>query len=724
MAVRPTILLIGDETLRGKRVVSELEAIDPDLIFPIDDAHIWRPSATVWESVKPGVNTDPNGSGTTFWCIESLLRRDLDVVYAPGTDLWFIKHTLQSQLSPDTRFVPTWTEGDNLTCQLDLVFAQLSAAQAVAVGVGDSLLLVGVVISIQQLDPLASTWRAYGELVRGLVDRIRGSSLPITAGTLRGDGQKTPVVLVEPHYGYGSLTWNYRMRMVQCRMQLQQLACEPDRIAVARTHQLTSSDNATFSATSMVELSKRVAAALRAPAAISDVTTPEAHMVLWVSDSICDGTAPNSGLPTHLQGALTGANIWSPYSGSFATLQAGVNNSNSFPTTENGVPPASFQLHGPEIYVADYFRTAFGASYTVKGAFANSFAAANQQAVAIELPPTLDRLLHTWSPGARGQAFDLAVRGWFRSSLNWLRNTSKKPVLDLVVICVGTNDLLAYCTPEAVPAAVLDLVQSIRRVCTQDSVAHTNTKFVILIPSANLPTQGADLDGMRAGLKALQESSLADARFLDLTDYSALTIDGTHLNAVGTAALGQAIIDAYRFLPEEPAVVAPMFVPTKLDLRKALRMSKIGDESDALNMIDAAIQTVSVLFYRSLGADKIAALQAIAYPNAPSSDVEYLRVLAATTEIKAVRAQLLRTIPTMFMDGSVATQTWQEEAGFRYNAGAIAMRDELKRLDTEIQEALAQLSAMTLSPGGGVSVSVVAPTTTLSPGESIQSISF
>lgn len=724
MAARPTILLIGDETLRGKRVISELEAIDPALSETIEDAWIWDPTPGVWELVKPGVNTDPLGSGTSFWCVESLLRRDLDAVYAPGTNVWFVKHTLQSQLSPDTRAVPTWTEGDNLTCLLDLVFAQLAAAHAAAVTAGDTLVLAGVVISIQQLDPLASTWRAYGELMRALIDRIRGVSLPITAGTLRGDGQRTPVVLIEPHYGYGSLAWNYRMRMVQCRMQIQQLACEPDRIAVARTHQLTSSDNATFSATSMVELSKRVARALRAPAAIADVSTPEAHLTLWVSDSICDGTAPNGLLASHLQGALTGANIWSPYAGAFATMQAGVNNTNSFPTTENGMPPASFQLHGPEIYVADYFRTAFGTSYTVKGAVANTFATANQQATSIELAPTLDRLLHTWSPGARGQMFDLAVRGWFRSSLDWLRNTSKKPVLDLVVICVGTNDLLAFCTPEAVPAAVLDLVQSIRRVCTQDNVSTVATKFVILIPSANLPTQGADLDGMRAGLKALQETQLSDARFIDLTDYAALTLDGTHLNAAGTAALGQAIIDAYRFLPEEPAVVAPLFVPTKADLRKALRMSKISDDSDALNMIDTAIQTVSVLFYRTLGPARIAALQAIAYPNSPSSDTEYLRVLAATTEIKAVRAQLMRTIPTMFMDGSVAEKTWQEEAGFRYNPGHLAMRDELKRLDTEIQEALGQLASMQLAAGGGISLSIVSPASTISPGESINAISF
>jgi hypothetical protein len=120
---------------------------------------------------------------------------------------------------------------------------------------------------------------------------------------------------------------------------------------------------------------------------------------------------------------------------------------------------------------------------------------------------------------------------------------------------------------------------------------------------------------------------------------------------------------------------------------------------------------------------RIASLQAIAYPKAPTSDTEFLRVLAAATEIKVVRAELLRTIPTMFMDGSIAEKSWQEEAGFRYNSN-LALRDELKRLEAEIQGALAQLIAMQLTAGGAVSVTVVAPDTTSSPGESIQSLTL
>jgi hypothetical protein len=724
MVARPLILLLGDETARGKRPVSELAAINPTWDNAQDDAFIWVQDTLTWKNLEPGDNTDPNGSGTTFWGIESRLRRELDSVYAPGTPVYFLKFATASQLSTDTRSTPTWTEGDSDECLLDLVFGQMVEAALAAAGEGDTLQLAGAVISIQQQDPTTSSWRAYSELMRSLVDRLRGSSLPIVQNSLRGDGQKIPVVLVEPHYAYSPLAWNYRMRFVQSRVQIQQLACEPDRVAVARCHQLTSTDGLTFSATSMVELAKRCAKALQAPASVVDVTSPEAHISLLIGDSIVDGIAPNASLPTHLQGALTGALIWSPYAGTFATLQAGVNNSNSAPNTENGQPPFSFQLHGPEIYVADYFRTVYGTCYMVKGSLVNSFGTANQQAFAIELAPTLDRLLTTWSPGARGQAFDMTVRGWFRSAVDWLRQTSKKPILDLVVISVGTNDLLPYCTPEAVPAAVLDLVQSIRRVCLQDNISATNVKFVILMPSSLVPAQGPDLDAIRSGLQALEAGSLSDARFIDLTDLDALTSDHIHPTGPGNAALGQMIIDAYRFQPVDPvAAVEPMFVPTKLELRKALRMSKISDDSDALSMIDAAIQSASVLFYRTLGPARIASLQAIAYPKAPTSDTEFLRVLAAATEIKVVRAELLRTIPTMFMDGSIAEKSWQEEAGFRYNSN-LALRDELKRLEVEIQGALAQLVAMQLTAGGAVSVTVVSPDTTSTPGESIQSLTL
>ncbi len=348
--------------------------------------------------------------------------------------------------------------------------------------------------------------------------------------------------------------------------------------------------------------------------------------------------------------------------------------------------------------------------------------ASNTRTLPAAIPPCDDPLLLTWSPGARGQLFDLTVRGWLRSAVDWIRNTSKKPRLDLVVISVGSNDLQTYCTPEAVPDVVRNLMHSVVRVAAENYVTTSATKFVILIPSSALPPS-TSLDALRAEFSSMAEDEAVQASFIDLGLFSTLS-GSIALDAVGNAALGQAIIDAFREAPSLSTAVAPLFVPSKVELRKALRMSAISSDSDALKMIDAAIQTASVLFYRSLGADKIATLRSIPYPNTPYSDLEYLRILAASVEIKAVRAQLLRTIPLMLMDGSIAPKTWHEEAGFREGNNALLLRDELKRLDTEINSGMDQLSAMKLTPGGGVSISIVSPDSSISPGQTIQAISF
>lgn len=701
--------------MQGTRPASELAAINPAWTASQNDAYIWNLSTLSWQRLEPGVNTSGNGTPHTFWGVEARLRSLLQPEYKAGDDVRFVKKAVdRSQLSLDTSTYSTWSEYEG-GALVEELFSDLLAAQAALVG--DTLQVVAIVISIQTYDSVGVVWRAYGEKMRSLIDRLR-SQLPVAQGSVRGAGL-CPVVLIEPNYGYQGPDTAKLYRLCHSRMQLQQLASDPNRVSVVRCHQLAYVSGFP-SATSIVTLADRVITAMRAPVAKVDVSTPEVSVNLWIGDDTIDGQAPNSGLPSHLQAALTGAFVWSPYKGAFQTLQVGVNNILSGSTSDNLLGAGTF--HGPEPYVADFFRTSLGNSYTVKGAFAGALGAANTRTLEAAVPPHNDPLLLTWSPGARGQLFDLAVRGWLRSGIDWIRNTSKKPKLDLVVISVGSNDLQTYCTPEAVPAAVLDLIQSTLRFAAEENVSTAATKFVVLIPSSGL-TPSAALDSMRAKLKEMSEDEAVPAAFIDLGSFS--TMPGSiALDAVGNAALGQAIIDAFREAPSISTAVAPLFVPSKSELRKALRMSAISSDSDALKMIDAAIQTAAVLFYRSLGADKIALLRSIPYPNTPYSDLEYLRVLAASTEIKAVRAQLLRTIPLMLMDGSIAPKTWHEEAGFREGNNALLMRDELKRLDAEIAAGLEQLMAMKLTPGGGVSIAVVAPDSSISPGQTVQAISF
>lgn len=717
MAVVPCIVLIGDRTMQGTRPASELAAINPSWTAAQDNSNIWNYATSSWAKTEPGVNTSGNSVPHTYWGVESRLRSLLAKEFSEGQVVYFLKKTQEdSHLSSDTTSGTTWSEVEAGSSLVDELLSDLSAAQSALVG--DTLQVVGIVISIQSNDSTGTAWRAYGELMRSLVDRLR-SEIPVAFGSIRNDGGPCPVVLIEPNYGYTGPNNTRLFRLCHTRMQLQQLASESNRVSVVRCHQLAYVSGYP-SATSIVTLANRVVKAMLAPVPVEDVSSPEARINLWIGDDTIEGEAPNSNLPSHLQTALTGAFIWSPFSGSFQTLQVGVNNVNSSASSDNLLGAGTF--HGPEPYVADFFRTSLGSSYTVKGSFAGALGAANTRTLSVGTPPHNDPLLLTWSPGARGQLFDLAVRGWLRSGIDWIRNTSKKPKLDLVVISIGSNDLQAYCTPEAVPAAVLDLIQSTIRFAAEENVATSETKFVVLIPSSAL-TPGAALDAMRAKLQEMSEDETVPAAFVDLGGFS--TMPGSiSLDAAGNAALGQAIIDAYRDAPILSTAVAPLFSSSKDELRKALRMSQIAPGSDALKMIDSAIQTASVMFYRQLGADKIAVLRSIPYPNTPYTDLEYLRVLAAQTEIKAVRAQLLRTIPLMLMDGSIASGSWQQEAGFREGNNALLLRDELKRLEAEIASGMEQLSAMQLSPGGGVSVSIVAPDSTITPGQTIQSTVF
>lgn len=716
MAVVPCIVLIGDLTIGGTRPASELAAIDPTWTAVQPDSYIWSHGTHSWQRLEPGLNTSGTPVPHTYWGVESRLRKLLSSQYPFGETVYFMKKVLdRSHLSSDTNTNSTWSDTEAYSLFDELV-DDLSAAQAALVG--DTLRIDAIVISIQTYDSVGIVWRTYAEMMRSLIDNLR-STIPIPFGTVRNDGGPCPVVLIEPNYSYTGPDSEVLFRLCHTRMQIQQLASESNRVGVVRCHQLAYVSGFP-SATSIAELASRVVTAMLAPQKETDVTSSDARLNLWIGDDTIEGRAPNSSLPAHLQSALTGAFIWSPFKGTFQTLQAGVNNVNSSSSTDNLLGAGTY--HGPEPYVADFFRTSLGSSYTVKGSFMGALGAANTRTLSAGGPPHNDPLLLTWSPGARGQLFDLVVRGWLRSGIDWIRNTSKKPKLDLVVISIGSNDLQDYCTPEAVPAAVLDLIQSTLRFAAEENVSTTSTKFVVLIPSSSL-TPGEALDTMRSKLRAMSEDEDFPASFIDLGSFSTLS-GSTSLDAIGNAALGQAIIDAYRDAPILTAAVAPLFVSSKDELRKALRMSQIAPDSDALKMIDAAIQTASVMFFRQLGGDRISVLRSIPYPNTPYTDLEYLRVLAAQTEIKAVRAQLLRTIPLMLMDGSIATGSWQQEAGFREGNNALLLRDELKRLEAEIASGMDQLSAMQLSPGGGVSISIVAPDSAISPGQTIQSTVF
>lgn len=700
MAVRPTVLFIGDLTVAGDRPASELALVNPTYTSAQSDCKIWNIQTQTWQDLTPGTNTNSVVPGSDRWSFEARFRESLRDQF-PTETLWVLKYATSSS-------VRDWSS----TVYTSMI-AQLTAA-AVSAGLSsDTIRVDAVVISIQTADFRLSTRQAYGDLLQALVDTLLAQIPTIpgcSVGSIRNDGGRTPVVVVEPHYAYLTPLDVDKAGLQLCRMQAQGLENVQERLRVVRVHNTTSSDNLTFSSGSMISLAARVGEAMLAPTAYDDGVNPEARMVLVIGDSIVEGTNealyPGAGniasLPTHLQSAVNGARIWNPFAGAFQTLQVAVNNQISLPGVLEG--------YGPEVTLADELRGS-GDVWVVKGTAIGTF---GSLFTGQHPAPTYFGRTASWPTGARRQMWDLAVRGWLRSAVDSIRTFSAKtPQLELVVICVGTNDvnLPTYASPDDVPLVIESMVRALREELLDLGIAST-PKFAVCVPATT--EAGTELlNAMRESIQALADR-LDDVSLVDLAAFA--TIEGTHPTAAATQALGRAFYEVWR--TGTASAVQPMFMPSMLELRQALRLSKIGQDNDTLHQIDAAVQAVKTGFFQHLGAAKIGQIQAIAYTKAPKTDADMLRVLAASTETKWVRSQLMRTMPLLFMDGSSTVQSWQEDAAFR-NGSFLQTRDELRRLDDEIKQNLSMLQSAVIEGAGSVSIQLVTPDNSISPGQSV-----
>lgn len=156
---------------------------------------------------------------------------------------------------------------------------------------------------------------------------------------------------------------------------------------------------------------------------------------------------------------------------------------------------------------------------------------------------------------------------------------------------------------------------------------------------------------------------------------------------------GETKHDEHEFtLPAEGE--ATLFVPSKAELQARLRLSGTR-ASDALVLLDEAIQTARVGFYDALGAERVEVLRAIPFTIAPQTAEQALRVKAAYTEVNWVRLLLLRRLPVLFMEtAGNARQAWNEE-GLARQQDALSLEKELERLWAEIQDALEDLKGTT-----------------------------
>lgn len=129
----------------------------------------------------------------------------------------------------------------------------------------------------------------------------------------------------------------------------------------------------------------------------------------------------------------------------------------------------------------------------------------------------------------------------------------------------------------------------------------------------------------------------------------------------------------------------PLFIVDVATLKAKIRLSGVAAASDADDIINEAVLTVRAGFYRELGSPRVAVIQALAFTENPVTNDQVLRAVANITEVKWVKAELLRTLPLSFMDGNAdQNQVFQDEALFR-DASQHQIDLERVSLESEIQ---------------------------------------
>lgn len=686
MAVRRCIVLLGDKVALGDVPQSDLTAINAAYDDPQPEAIIWNGNAGAWQPMEGGVNTNP---GTDRWAYEVRLREELRSQIPTGP-VYFIKHAVDSTLahtSAKTSWSPSVT-GSAFAAAI----AKITAAAAAAGG--DSLSIEWIIVGKMTDDYLTPpTATTYGQNLRALAEALRTSIAAIpncTMGKINPSAVFTPVTILEPHFLWAGLSSDAQFRMLLYRAQVHRLThLDIYSISVCRTHGLTAAaDNLSLNAASMLEISKRLPASVL-PAQPVDVSTSEAPLVCIFGDSILEGTGLNSALPPHLTTAQPGINIFQFKTGTFGTLEVGVNNLFSLPQ-EPYVP-----AHGGEIYLGELLRSLWGQVWLVKG---------TSVGVTSEL----------WHPAFGDYFFDACVQGLLVSAIQTLRAQGKKPVAKMVEISLGTNDIIAssILTSE-VNLNLRTLILKIKDVFQAQGVDISGLKFVLLLPRSNIQASPTRITEVRDSLLRIPED-FSDVTVVDLDPHE--SFDRIHLTAAGEDSCSQAVFDAFRGFSNLVAV-EPLFHTSLIELRKALRLSASPNDSDSFAQITAAIQYVRTNFVQDLGTARVDAIRSMPFSINPRTAEEHTRMLAAQIEVKWVRSQLLRTMPTLFMDGSSKIQSWQTDAAFR-ETSFLQNERELKRLEEEILEGLTRLRTST-SASGRVTIDVLGNDNPATPGGSV-----
>jgi hypothetical protein len=129
------------------------------------------------------------------------------------------------------------------------------------------------------------------------------------------------------------------------------------------------------------------------------------------------------------------------------------------------------------------------------------------------------------------------------------------------------------------------------------------------------------------------------------------------------------------------------------DILKRQRLTGLDATHPVLEQLDIAVDSARGEFFTRLGLPRLNAVIAFDDNEPPTTEEEYLSLIAKTTEQKLIRKGLLNWITFAAKEGEGGRifQEWNDVGAFR-DMSPLRIREESSRLEGEIEEAFTYLS--------------------------------
>lgn len=616
---------------------------------------IWNKIALAWQTYQPGNNGDANfGPEINF--------RSNAPGFGVSEELWTFKHYFNNAsllewndalldtggAGAGTNYSSFWPLGREAAFTT-LVTTLTQALNAVALG-GDTAVPEAVVLGVGLYDALSpGQGRAFAGALLEFTEKIK-ALLETLLAQPAGTYSNLKIVHQKLHEGFNHPNAAARAAWNRVRSAHELVAQKQKASIIRQDGYSLLAGNKTLDIASNISLGLKIQEALFAAPVTTVLAEPAApvDVFLMLGDEFIAGLADGSNLPSHLTGM---GKVWNPHvvRPAFQNLDL----TNCIPTID---PLLGLTRFGPEFTFAEAARSYyFRQPYLIKVG-QDSFSA-QSDTVAQPTFPFYDRQANDWSPA--DELYQHAVLGWVVDGMTAAIFAFGANVrLRGVVLSLGKKDVLAL-KASRVGAAISFLRDRITDLAVKERWCNPDLPFVCLLPDGRIGTTPE----LKTQVAQAQNDilSLANIRTFDPTSLEQSAPDVYTFQSILKS--GKSLFNA--LVGIEESEVMPLFNPNRMHLISALRLRETPQGENVQDVIDEAIQSVKTGFYRRLGPAAIASIQETPFTRNPKTLGDQIRLLAAVTETKWVRMELLRTMPTSFMDGNSVDQQWQHEPAFR-----------------------------------------------------------